>query len=282
MRKNKIQNIVFDTSRPINSAHEEAVFISTDADYPIRDILIGKTYPYSEYEVNLGATSKYYIFEYVIDGKGKILLDGEWHNLSAGDAYIVHKNTVRNYRSDPKCPLEKIWVSFSSDYVDSMLANCGLNAGVYHADVSNLFEEIMKVPYEEIEVREKVFKVANAINGIIMEIAKTCRFGVDEFSKIKNSVLTMLYEKSSLGEIASKFFMSKSNLIRIFKKYTGTTPYRFLLDEKIRVSKVLLKSTNMSVRMIAEQLCFTDEHYFSYVFKEKTGKSPLKYRNSGK
>ncbi len=278
----KKQTVRFDTSRPINSAHEEAVFVSADAEaYPISDIFIGKTYPYPKYRINLGATSKYFIFEYVMDGRGEILFDGEWHRLSPGDTYIIHKNTVRNYRSDPECPLEKIWVSFSSNYVDSMLADCGINAGVYRADVRGYFEYILRTAYSEDTVREKVFKVAGAINGIIMEIAKTAKFRADEFSEIKSSVLELLYQKGSLDEIASRFFMSKSNLIRVFKKHTGTTPYKFLIDEKIRISKVLLKTTNMSVRTIAEHLSFTDEHYFSFVFKEKTGKKPLEYRNEG-
>ena len=114
---------------------------------------------------------------------------------------------------------------------------------------------------------------------MITEIAKTSNSGTDKISEIKNAMLSMLYEKGSLDEIASRFFMSKSNLIRIFKKHTGQTPYKFLLDEKIRISKVLLRSTNMNIKTIADRLCFSDEHYFSFIFKEKTGYSPLKYRN---
>ena len=114
---------------------------------------------------------------------------------------------------------------------------------------------------------------------MITEIARTSSYDADKFAEIKNAVLSMLYEKGSLDEIAGRFFMSKSNLIRVFKKHTGQTPYKFLLDEKIRISKVLLRSTKMSVKTIADRLCFTDEHYFSFVFKERVGVSPLKYRN---
>jgi AraC-like DNA-binding protein len=279
MRKYELQYNKSDKIRPINSRHEDAVFISADAEYPIRDILIGRTHPFAEYRKNLGATRKYYIFEYILDGRGKILFNGEWYKLEAGDVYIIDKNTVRNYKSDPDFPLDKIWVSFSSDYIDSMLLHCGVKAGVYHVDVKGLFESIFRVAAEEISVKEKVFKIANSIHEVIVEIAKTNSFGSDNISEIKNSILSMLYEKGSLDEIAKKFFMSKSNLIRIFKKHMGMTPYKFLLDEKIRIARLLLGSTNMSVKTIAEQLCFTDEHYFSYIFKEKTGVSPLKFRN---
>ena len=280
MRKNEKTDARFDASRPLNLAHEEAVLISPDADYPLKDILLGRTLPFSDYAINLGATQKYYILEHVVAGRGKIMFGGEWYELEAGDTYVIDKNTVRNYYSDPDCPLEKKWVSFASDYVDFMFTRYGISAGVYRIDVGDKFEKILAVPSEPISVKEKVFRISAAVHEIILEIAKTSVCDTDGFSEIKNKLLEVLYEKASLEEIASGFFMSKSNLIRIFKKHTGMTPYQFLLDEKIRVAKVLLKSTSMSVRAIAEELCFTDEHYFSFTFKKRTGISPLKFRNS--
>jgi hypothetical protein len=63
MRKNDVENYnAKDTLRPIISDHEEAIFISDDENYPIRDILIGRTFPFPEYRINLGTTKKYYIF----------------------------------------------------------------------------------------------------------------------------------------------------------------------------------------------------------------------------
>ena len=280
MRKNDLEDYnVRDTLRPINSDHEEAVFISADSDYPIRDILIGRTFPFPEYHINLGTTKKYYIFEYVTEGRGDILFDGKRYEIKAGDAYIIDRNTVRNYRSDPDCPLDKIWVSFASDYIDSMLLAYGVKAGVYHVDLRRQFDEVIRVATREASVKDKVFGIASSIHSMITEIARTSSREADRISEIKNALLSMLYEKGSLDEIASRFYMSKSNLIRLFKKHTGQTPYKFLLDEKIRISKVLLRSTNMNVKTIADRLCFSDEHYFSFVFKEKVGVSPLKYRN---
>jgi len=258
--------------------YEQAVFITPDAEYPIRDILLGTTLPHPEYHINRGATKKYYIFEHVTEGRGKILFDGVWYNISAGDSYVIDKNTVRNYYSDPLSPLKKMWVSFESDYIDSMFIHYGIKPGVYRARTREHFERILAIANENISVKEKVFGIASAVHEIILAVAETNSFGNGSFTEIKNDILKMLYGKCSLDEVASHFFMSKSNLIRLFKKHTGMTPYKFLLDEKIRLAKVFLKSTDMSIRAIAEELSFTDEHYFSYVFKQKVGISPLKYR----
>ena len=47
---------------------------------------------------------------------------------------------------------------------------------------------------------------------------------------------------------------------------------------KMEYGKRLLKNTRLMVREISEYLGFCDEHYFSYLFKQKTGNSPLTYR----
>ena len=40
----------------------------------------------------------------------------------------------------------------------------------------------------------------------------------------------------------------------------------------------ILSSTDMTVKAVSELLQFSDEHYFSYLFKQKIGKSPTEYR----
>jgi two-component system response regulator YesN len=36
--------------------------------------------------------------------------------------------------------------------------------------------------------------------------------------------------------------------------------------------------TSLSVKEVAQKLCFSDEYYFSNIFKEKVGCSPSQYR----
>ena len=74
--------------------------------------------------------------------------------------------------------------------------------------------------------------------------------------------------------------MSESQTIRLFKKNFGTTPYTYVLNKKINFAKKLLIDTNLSVKEISTKLCFSDEYYFSNIFKEKVGCSPSQYRRS--
>lgn len=66
---------------------------------------------------------------------------------------------------------------------------------------------------------------------------------------------------------------------RMFKNYTGLSPRQYCLQLKIMRAKELLLSTDLSVKEISYELGFESIHYFSRMFKQKTGKSPSEFRS---
>ncbi len=65
---------------------------------------------------------------------------------------------------------------------------------------------------------------------------------------------------------------------RMFKNYTGLSPRQYCLQLKIMRARELLLSTSLSVKEISYELGFESIHYFSRMFKQKTGKSPIEFR----
>jgi AraC-like DNA-binding protein len=50
------------------------------------------------------------------------------------------------------------------------------------------------------------------------------------------------------------------------------------MNQKIELAKLLLLNTNKSIKEIAAELNFCDEHYFSNYFTQRIGLAPLKFR----
>ena len=63
-----------------------------------------------------------------------------------------------------------------------------------------------------------------------------------------------------------------------FKAETGLCINDYIKFAKIERAKVLLKSTDQTVQEIATSLCFSTRNYFSRVFQEVTGQTPIEYR----
>lgn len=82
----------------------------------------------------------------------------------------------------------------------------------------------------------------------------------------------------SIESLANDLHLSASYFSRLFKKELGISPKQYLLEQRIKRAKELLKTTNASVIEIANSVGIPDQLYFSRIFKKKVGISPLEYR----
>ena len=78
--------------------------------------------------------------------------------------------------------------------------------------------------------------------------------------------------------ICKKFSCSKSYFSHSFKSYTGKSFREYLTDIRLNYAKQLLEYSNLNVTQISYSVGFNDSNYFSNVFKQKIGLSPLLYR----
>lgn len=85
-------------------------------------------------------------------------------------------------------------------------------------------------------------------------------------------------EKISLDSIASHVFINRSYFCQLFKKEVGLTFGDYLEHVRIENAKRLLTSTSLTILMVAEQSGFSNQAYFTKVFKKCTDMNPLRYR----
>lgn len=259
---------------------EEAFALVFSDLFPIENILIGKTKPFPSYKVRRKANEKTYLIEHVLSGKGEFRVQGKTQEIHAGNTFLIDKSAPHDFCSDKNQPLEKIWIAFSSDYIEKMLNSYRISTGIYTADVKNEFLRLYGVAKLEMPPQDKYFEIANLLQTIVLKLAQSAHEKTEtNLSAIKSALLACIYTKKTLTNVANELFMSKSNLIRTFKMQTGETPYQFLLNQKINAAKTMLSTSTMQIKSIAEFLCWTDEHYFSFIFKQKTGLTPSKYRD---
>ena len=89
-----------------------------------------------------------------------------------------------------------------------------------------------------------------------------------------------LERQINLQDLAQLAGYSEYYLSEKFKKETGVSVNRYIQQARIDRAKVLLESTDRSIREIAEQLTFNTVNYFIRVFRETTGQTPAQYRKA--
>lgn len=102
--------------------------------------------------------------------------------------------------------------------------------------------------------------------------------------RISNQFLALVQEnfrrERFLDFYASKLKITPKHLSRTVKKQTGYTAVEWIERFVILESKVLLKSSNLNIQQIADELNFPSQSFFGKYFKKFTGMSPKQFRNS--
>lgn len=104
----------------------------------------------------------------------------------------------------------------------------------------------------------------------------------ERYSKNVRAALQIIDERFGeavgLEEIASQLSLSSAYLSRLFKRETGSKFSEYLQKRRIEEAKRLLRDTNDKVYLVAARVGYPDQHYFSEIFKRRTGFTPMDYR----
>ncbi|MDQ6417838.1 response regulator [Paenibacillus sp. LHD-117] len=88
-------------------------------------------------------------------------------------------------------------------------------------------------------------------------------------------------EGLSLQDAADQVNVSASHLSKVFSQETGQTFTEFLMMTRIRKAIELMQSTNAKSYEIANEIGYSDPHYFSNLFKRVTGMTIRDFRKHG-
>jgi AraC-like DNA-binding protein len=81
-----------------------------------------------------------------------------------------------------------------------------------------------------------------------------------------------------IRKLAQRAFMSEDHFIRIFRREMGETPNAYIIRLKMERAELLLVTTQLPVKCIADMVGYDEVPYFVRLFKKKVGKTPKEYR----
>ncbi len=100
-----------------------------------------------------------------------------------------------------------------------------------------------------------------------------------ELKKYLSTNQAVEYGPPSIHYLADKVNLSSGYLSDMLKKETGKSGKDYINYHLVEQAKNILLSTDQTVNEVAYNLGFNYPHYFSRLFKAKTGMSPLEYRS---
>ena len=243
--------------------------------------IAGISYCDETYRINR-PNSEISCIEYIIKGKGTVMINGETFYPQEGDTYFLQQGKDQMYFSDKQDPWIKIWINVSGKLLDNMIKAYSLENKYYFPKLytKDSFQSIIEIAKNK-SLNSHLY-CTNLIHDILYKISERV-YSHGTFNSITHKAKIYMErnidKNITLDDVAIHIGKSKSQLIRSFKETYGITPYSYFIGIKIELAKKLLKGSNMTVSQISEYLSFADEYYFSNIFKTKVGMSPKNFRS---
>ena len=205
-----------------------------------------------------------------------------------GEALRKHKGIIAN----PNCTTIQMVSALNrlNEYFDIERIIVSTYQAVSGAGVAGM-EELYRQSQEILDGKEPVAKTLPcAGDKKHFPIAFNCIPQVDKFDldnhfskeemKMVNETKKIFNKDIKVNDMCSYIGITRSYLTKIFKQVLHVSPYEYLLGVRMNKASLLLQTTALPVKQIAEMVGYKDALVFSKAFKQKIGSSPKAFRDS--
>ena len=244
-----------------------------------------------QFDADKGRILQEYQVVYIAKGKGDFRTTASGrHRIVAGSMFILFPGEWHTYKPDISTGWHEYWLALRGRDVHSLLQSYGITRsnpimeiGVHEgivSDYTQLVEELLSesVGYTHIAASfaQLILARASAYSQRLSLAYSPLHINIEQ---ARSQLLTNYTQPFDFEEYCRTTGMSYHNFRREFKRITGFSPSRYQMQLKINEACRLLQYTHLSVGDISARLGFESIFYFSRLFKQKTGVSPLNYRS---
>ena len=224
---------------------------------------------------------------YVTCGKGKVLIDDNVYIVEQGQSFLLFPNTKVLLSSYNNEPFDLKWIEFMGSILKWITSK-------------TLFSRSNPVlPKMPVDCIEKYFNIdispdaplytAIRNNGIFLELLSyyleyfpyVIEKDTDYVLRASEYIQRNHYNPElSVQMVADYIKIDRTYLYRLFKHATGMSVIEYINQCRIAKARIMLVDGSATIKDIAGISGFSDQMYFSRLFKKHTGKTPSEYRKS--
>ncbi len=197
-----------------------------------------------------------------------------WENgteiqLSAGEYYLQRASLVQEGREESDIP-NYYFIHFHGFFREG--GHLPIRGKFNEEHISKYVKKI-----EDLGIEAPALEYQRWFFAILSELAK--QQNDDSLADNVRSYLLQNYmHRITLEDIGKAFFLTKNQIIYLFRSTYGKTPHRYLMDYRLDKACKLLVSTSYPINTVSEMVGFEEYSVFYRAFFSKYGISPTDYR----
>ena len=177
--------------------------------------------------------------------------------------FMLEPNYRRQHRFASRLHLKRLPLARVERLVEEMEGECDDN-----------------MPGREVALRAKLMELMVFLSRAYTDSDTTEAHALLRVGNVIGALENDFSKDWTLDELLKIAHMSRSNLMRVFRKATGQTPIEYLVRLRIQRAMEMLRNTDQSITEIAMEVGFNDSNYFTRQFRRALGESPRDFRRT--
>ena len=227
---------------------------------------------------------------YVSSGRGKFESPGNSTAIEPGHAFLLFPGVWHRYAPAPETGWHEHWLGFDGEvarhwlrhkFISSKKPVLKINA---EDTVLATFSRVIQSIRSNRPALQQILAGATAnLLGLFYSAQQTLPAIESPHANVIESAIGRIQNEFALDldmkRLAQEFGVSYSWFRSTFAAHTGLSPHQYLLGLRLVCARNLLTETQLSVKEIAQQTGFGNEHYFSRLFRQKLNCTPSQWRS---
>ena len=236
-------------------------------------------------------TRDYYSLHFVLFGSGTVKDGDKVYKVKAESAFLLYEGREYEYYPDPKNPWTYVWIDVFGENLDALFRRLGFEREnpVIKINKMDEFNHLLRDLhdvyshnlYGEMAFYGQFFLILDRLMDNNYNYLGTTKTKIIN-KKLIRDILIYMNNNFTLNltprEIGKKFNISYGTLMGLFKSEVGMPPMEYLSHFRIANACVMLRSENRApIGQIANAVGYSDQLYFSRLFKKIKGITPTEY-----
>lgn len=212
---------------------------------------------------------------WVTEGSGQLQYgpDRELYEVRAPAMLRLHAGVLHSYL--PATRWRQAWTLFAGPATEALatLGHLGTEPVSRYPDprpVDRAFTRLLRVSRERHAVQTAA--------ALFELIAQATPQPTDDLA---GRLAELACTPMSVQSYADRLGVTLDELRAVVRRTTGSTPHELVLSTRLSTAKVLLAEEDLPVAAVARRVGYDDPAYFTRLFTNRVGLSPLAFRRSG-
>lgn len=229
-----------------------------------------------------------YLIMYCLDGCGWFQSGEATWRVSQGDLVIALPGLPHGYGADENDPWTIQFAHFDGQDIPvllelasitpaSLVIPIGQQPSIFASFNDMLATLRSGYSLHHLTVASACLRFVLSRVALINTYTRASTPGLD-VQQVIDLMLANISKRWTLDDFAEQIHMSPSAFSHGFRQKTGYSPIDYFLRLKIQSACELLETTDLHIGEIGRRLGYTDQYYFSRLFKRYMGVAPRQYR----